>query len=184
VEAWKAAFAWFLKKLTFKCHRPLVLKSPPHTARISLLLELFPDARFVHIHRNPYTVFQSFRHYFDTAMWYTYLQRPDLPGIDDRIIRRYNVLYDAFFAERSLIPEGHFHEVAFERLERDPVGEMERLYERLSLPRFGQFKPKLQRYLDSLSGYRKNEFHELDDAMRRRLAHAWQRGFDEWHYPT
>jgi hypothetical protein len=184
LEEWKAAFTWFLKKLTFKYHRPLVLKSPPHTARIRLLLEMFPEARFVHIHRNPYTVFQSFRHYFDTAMWYTYLQRPDLPGIDDRLIRRYNVLYDAFFAERSLIPQGHFHEVGFERLERDPMGEMQQLYESLGLPGFGEFKPKLQRYVDSLSDYRKNEFHELDPAWRAKIAHAWQRSFDEWHYPT
>lgn len=184
VEEWKSAFMWFLKKLTFKYQRPLVLKSPPHSARIRLLLELFPEARFVHIHRNPYTVFQSFRHYFDTAMWYTYLQRPDLPGIDDRIIRRYNVLYDAFFAERSLIPEGQFHEVAFERLERDPMGEMQRLYESLRLPGFEQFKPKLRRYLDSLADYRKNEFAELDPVWRRKIARAWQRSFDEWRYAT
>src|SRR4030095_2748220 len=127
--------------------------------------EMFPEARFVHIHRNPYTVFQSFRHYFDTAMWYTYLQRPDLPGIDDRLIRRYNVLYDAFFEERSLIPEGRFHEIGFEQLERDPLGEIGKLYESLSLPGFGEFKPKLQHYVDSLSDYRKNEFGELDHVM-------------------
>jgi len=184
VEAWKSAFLGFLKKLTFKYHRPLVLKSPPHTARIRLLLEMFPEARFVHIHRNPYTVFQSFRHYFDTAMWYTYLQRPDLPGIDDRLIRRYNVLYDAFFEERSLIPEGRLHEIAFEQLERDPIGEIGKLYESLSLPGFGEFKPKLQHYVDSLSNYRKNEFGELDHQMRRKVARAWQRSFDEWQYPT
>jgi len=184
VEAWKSAFLWFLKKLTFKYRRPLVLKSPPHTARIRLLLEMFPEARFVHIHRNPYTVFQSFRHYFDTAMWYTYLQRPDLPGIDDRLIRRYNVLFDAFFEERSLIPEGRFHEIGFEQLERDPVGEIGKLYECLSLSGFGQFKQKLQRYVDSLLDYRKNEFGELDHKMRRKVARAWQRSFDEWQYPT
>ncbi len=184
VEAWKAALVWFLKKLTFKYHRPLVLKSPPHTARIRLLLEMFPGARFVHIHRNPYTVFQSFRHYFDTAMWHTYLQRPDLTGIDDRIIHRYNVLYDAFFAERSLIPKGHFHEVCFEQLERNPIGEMQTLYDTLNLAGFATFRPTLQRYVDSLAGYRKNEFSELEPVDRATIGHAWRRSFDEWHYPV
>jgi hypothetical protein len=184
MEAWKAAFLWFLKKLTFKYRRPLVLKSPPHTARIRLLLEMFPDARFVHIHRNPYTVFQSFRHYFDTAMWHTYLQRPDLPGIDDRIIQRYNVLYTAFFEERSLIPKGHFHEISFERLERNPMGEVQQLYENLNLPGFDSFRPKLQRYVNSLADYRKNEFRELEPAWRTKIARAWQRSFEEWDYPT
>ena len=145
---------------------------------------MFPDARFVHIHRNPYTVFQSFRHYFDTATWYSYLQRPDVTGIDDRILRRYNVLFDAFFAERNLIPEGRFHEIAFESLERDPMGEMEELYQKLDLSGFDQLRPKLQRYVDSLSNYRKNQFVDLDPLMRRKVALAWERSFEEWHYPT
>src|SRR5262249_10344440 len=52
VERWKAAFVRLAQKLTWKYRRPLLFKSPPHTARIRLLLELFPGARFVHIHRN------------------------------------------------------------------------------------------------------------------------------------
>jgi len=59
---WKAAMLRFTKKLSFKYGKPLVLKSPGHTARIKTLLELFPDARFVHIHRNPYDVFRSTQH--------------------------------------------------------------------------------------------------------------------------
>jgi len=183
LEAWQAAFTWFLKKLTYKYKRPLVLKSPPHTARIRLLLEMFPGARFVHIHRDPYGVFQSFRHYFDTATWHTYLQRPDLQGIDDRLIRLYNAVHDAFFAERHLIPAGRYHEVRFEELERAPIGEMQKLYERLGLPGFEKLRPKLQRYVDSLSGYRKNEFGELDQGLRAKIGTAWRRSFDEWDYP-
>src|SRR4051794_34077232 len=62
VNRWKAALVLFMKKLTLRYNRPIVLKSPPHTCRIRLLLELFPDARFVNIRREPYTVFQSTRH--------------------------------------------------------------------------------------------------------------------------
>ena len=61
VLRWKSDLLRFLKKLTLKYGRPLILKSPPHTGRIKLLLELFPDARFVHLHRNPYTIFLSTR---------------------------------------------------------------------------------------------------------------------------
>ncbi|MBT4867456.1 MAG: sulfotransferase, partial [Planctomycetaceae bacterium] len=113
IEEWQAEFIRFCKKLTLKYDRALLLKSPPHTARIRLLLEMFPDARFVHVHRNPYRVFQSQRHYFDTAMWYTYLQKPDPTKTDDVILRRYTALYDAFFDDRPLIPEGRFCEVRF-----------------------------------------------------------------------
>ena len=184
IDRWKRALTRFMLKLTLKYGRPLVMKSPPHTARIKILLEAFPNARFVHIHREPYTVFQSFKHYFDTAMWYTYLQRPDLADLDDRIIRRYNLMYDAFFEQRSLVPAGRYHEMCFEDLERDPERELQRLYDALGLPGFGQLRPVLHAYLQSLKGYEKNRFEVLAPNVRKRIAAAWARAFQEWGYST
>lgn len=183
IERWKSAFVGFMRKLSLKYGRPLVLKSPPHTARIRILLELFPGARFVFIHRDPYQVFQSCRHYFDTATWFTYLQRPDLPGIDDRIIRRYNDLHDAFFSQKELIPKAQYHELGFQELESDPIQAMEDLYAGLKLEGFDSFKPTLQRYADSLTDYRKNSFPALDEATREKIARHWKRGFEAWNYP-
>jgi hypothetical protein len=182
LEEWKAGFLWFLKKLTLKYDRGLVLKSPPHTARIRILLDMFPSARFVHIHRDPYAVFRSTRHYFDTATWYTYLQRPDLEGMDERIIRRYTALYDAFFEDKRLIPPNQFHEVGFEDLERDPVREVGTLYEKLALSGFIQFEPELKKYVRSLEGYQKNEFPDLLPGLQQQIANCWSRSFDEWGY--
>lgn len=183
VEAWKAALRLFLQKLTFKYRKPLVLKSPPHTARIRLLLDMFPGARFVHIHRHPIEVFQSFRHYFDTAGWHTYLQRPDVDAIDDRILRRYTALHDAYFEERPLIPQGQFHELRFSDLERDPVGQIRQTYEVLGLGGFDRLAPKLENAVAALAGYRKNAFPPLDPVVRDRVVRAWQRSFVEWGYP-
>ena len=36
--------------------KPLLIKSPVHTARVGLLLDMFPRARFVYIHRHPLQV--------------------------------------------------------------------------------------------------------------------------------
>lgn len=183
IEEWKRGFLWFLKKLTLKYGRAIVLKSPPHTARVGLLLEMFPDARFVHIHREPYTVFQSCQHFYDTAMWYTYLQRPQLDQVNERIIRRYVTLYDAFFEERPLIPHGNYHEVSFEDLERDPVGQVRGIYEKLKLSGFEKVRSKLQQYVDSLRHYEKNSFPPPPADLRRKVGQAWQRSFAEWNYP-
>src|SRR5262245_35790920 len=62
LDEWKAALRWLVQKLSFKYGRPLVLKSPGHTGRVRALLDLFPDARFLHIRRDPYVVFQSALH--------------------------------------------------------------------------------------------------------------------------
>lgn len=89
IAQWRAAFHLLLKKLTWKYKRPLLLKSPPHTARIRLLLEMFPDARFVHIHRDPYTVFQSSRRMFQLMFDWHGVQRPRLDDLDDWVLRQY-----------------------------------------------------------------------------------------------
>lgn len=184
IEEWKSAFMRFCRKLSLNDERSLLLKSPPHTARIRLILEMFPDARFVHIHRDPYRVFQSQRHFFDTAGWYTYLQKPDIYAIDEGILQRHETMYDAYFQDLPLIPKGQFCELGFDALERDPVGAIREIYSQLSLEGFDTFEPKLKRYVASLSGYKKNSFSGLDDATREIVAKRWKRSFEAWGYPT
>lgn len=183
IARWQAALLGFMKKLSLTDSRALLLKSPPHTARIRHLLEMFPDARFVHIHRDPYTVFQSQRHFFDTAGWYTYLQRPDLGAIDEGILQRHETMYDAYFEDLPLIPEGQFAELRFDRLEAAPVAEIAGVYDRLGLAGFDSFRPRLEAYVESLSGYRKNSFAPLDETTRAMVAARWRRSFDHGGYP-
>ncbi|MGL6096207.1 MAG: sulfotransferase family protein, partial [Fimbriiglobus sp.] len=60
LAAWKRTLLRFLKAVQFRSPgKRLVLKSPPHTARVPVLLEMFPDAKFVHIVRDPYVVYPS-----------------------------------------------------------------------------------------------------------------------------
>jgi omega-hydroxy-beta-dihydromenaquinone-9 sulfotransferase len=184
VEAWKAAFLRFCRKLSLTDPRALLLKSPPHTARIRTILEMFPDARFVHIHRDPYTVFQSQRHFFDTAGWFTYLQTPDLAAIDEGILQRHETMYDAYFEDLALIPPGQFTELRFADLEDDPVAQIGAIYAKLSLPGFDTFRPRLESYVASLTGYKKNSFPSLDATTRQQVATRWQRSFAVWGYPA
>ncbi|MDJ0614352.1 MAG: sulfotransferase [Rhizobiaceae bacterium] len=182
VDEWCDAFVYFCKKLSLQSDRSLLIKSPPHTARVRWLLRMFPDAKFIHIHRDPYRVFQSQRHFFDTAGWYTYLQRPNLETLDDEILQRYVTMYDAYFEDRKLIPDDRFHEIRFDDLEADTVQEIEKTYAALSLDGFPEFKPSLERYVSSLKNYKKNTFHSLDEESRLRVSECWSRSFERWGY--
>jgi hypothetical protein len=183
VKRWQTALLAYLKRLSWKHRRPLVLKSPPHTGRVRLLLELFPDAKFVHVHRDPYTVFSSTRRLLTVNFALHCLQRPPAGAeLDEWIIRQYRALHDAFFDERDLIPPGRYHEVRFDELEADPLGQMERVYEALGLGEFSQARPAVERYVAGVGAYRKNEFPELPAALRRRIAEAWRPCFERWGY--
>jgi omega-hydroxy-beta-dihydromenaquinone-9 sulfotransferase len=182
VAEWKAALTELVQKLSFKYAKPLVLKSPAHTCRIKLLLEIFPNARFVHIHRNPYHVFRSTIHLMRMISPWITLQRPNFDDLEARTLKQYKEVYDAFFLERGLIPDGQYHEVGFEDLEADPIEEMRRIYDGLSLAHFGHVIPVLKRYIQSLEGYSKNVFPELRVEFREQIAREWRRCFDEWGY--
>jgi omega-hydroxy-beta-dihydromenaquinone-9 sulfotransferase len=160
-----------------------VLKSPGHTARIRLLLEIFPEACFVHMIRDPLVVFQSMRHMIGLMWRMVNLQQPGPDPAEERILRWYSQMYEAFFREVPLIAEGRFHQIRFEDLERDPVGQLRLLYDQLSLSGYEAFCPRLEQYVASLAGYRKNQYPELPPDLRKRVAHVWQRCFEEWAYP-
>ncbi len=183
-QAWQRSLVHFLQQLTVRHPgKPMLLKSPSHTGKIRLLLELFPGARFVHIHRDPYVVFQSTRRLHETNIVHNRYQDSDADPTDG-ILSRYVDLYDAFFADRALIPPGHYCEVQFEKLERDIVGEIERVYSELELGDFEAARPRVEAYAAEKADYQKNVHPPLDDELRRRVAQAWRRCFDEWGYPV
>lgn len=179
---WEAALRQFLQKCSWVYHRPLLLKSPPHTGRIRRLLKLFPDARFVHIHRDPFTVFQSTRRLYQTAVPRSHLQQADETAVDNHILRLYTIIYDAYFADKEAIPSGQFCEVRFEALEKDIVGQMHKIYEALQLNMTADLEHRLENYAESLSGYQKNHYPPLPESLRLQVAQKWQPVFEEWGY--
>jgi hypothetical protein len=182
IERWQAALRWFVKKLTYRHHKPLVLKSPAHTGRLRMLLEIFPEARFIHIHRNPYDVFQSSIHSALKAVPYWTLQRPDFRGLEERTLAQYVEVYDAYFEDKCTIPAGRLSEVPYERLVSDPIAELRRLYQALDLGDFAPAEPALRSYLSSIGDYQKNKFERLDSYWKDEVARRCRRNFEAWNY--
>jgi hypothetical protein len=112
------------------------------------------------------------------------LQQSDHHDLVDRTTSQYKEINEAFFEERRLIPNNHLHDIRFEELEKDPVGQVGSLYRTLDLPDFGHVEPRLRRYAASLSGYKKNRFPEISTELRQRIAREWQQCFNEWDYPV
>jgi hypothetical protein len=183
LRAWKEAYRQYVQKLTYKYDRPLVLKSPPNTCRLGLLLELFPDARFVHIRRDPFEVFRSMEHLI--ATWtanYAILQNFPTFDTTEQILGQYRRMYEKYFAEKGLIPRGQLHEMAFEDLEKDPVGQLADLYDDLGLPDFGIVRGDVVRYCRSVADYRRNEYLPLPEELRSLIVQRWIRSFETWGY--
>jgi omega-hydroxy-beta-dihydromenaquinone-9 sulfotransferase len=169
---WKAALLRFVRQVTWRAGgKPLVLKSPPHTARVRLLLELFPNARFVHIVRDPRRVFPSTVWLWKSLYDVHGLQRPNCEGLEQKVYLDFTRMYRAFWGQKQLIPPGNLCEVRYEDLVGDPVGQMQRIYEQLRLDQYAQVRPKIEQYSTKHKDYQTNRFElppeTLDKIMRR-----------------
>jgi hypothetical protein len=179
---WKRTFRRFLQMLTLKDPRRLVLKSPPHTARVPILRELFPDARFVHVVRDPHVVFPSTVNLWTTLGRKHGLQTPrDPAAIREKVFREFRVIYDRLEEAKGQIPPGRLHELKYEELVRDPVGEMRRVYAGLELDGFEAYRPKLEDYLRQNTGYERNRY-QLPDADREEITRRWSDVIDRYGY--
>ena len=180
---WQDAFLTFVKKLTIRSNKPIILKSPSHTFRIPVLLELFPDARFVYIYRDPYAVFSSGMHLRRTLFRENGLGKPNFEGMEEEVLQVYSDCIDTYERTKHLIPPGRLYELKFEELEADPLGQLHKVYDAIGLEGWGQVEPVIRNELPALSKYRKNEFN-LDPATMRLVYSRWQKSFEIYGYPS
>jgi hypothetical protein len=71
--------------------------------------------------------------------------------------------------------------VKYEDLEKEPLAQLRKVYETLSLPGFAEAEPAMHAYLDSIAGYQKNP-QKMDDNVITKVNEHWQFAFDEWGY--
>ncbi len=181
--AFRQALIYFVNKVQRAADdRPLILKSPNHTARIELILEAFPNARFLHIHRNPYEVFQSFVHMAQNVIPVWALQKYDFSHLHEMVLSQYRQLYEAYFRQREAVPEGQHFEIAYEDLVADPLSQLEQIYSQLNLPDFEIARPKFESYLERTKNYQRNRHLEIPNELRRRIDQEWGFCFDAWNY--
>ena len=181
-ERWTATYLKLLRTATLaNGGRRLVVKNCAHSARIPTLLEMFPDARFVHIHRDPYEVFLSTMHMRRTVLPRSQLQAVSPERVEAHVLGFYDRLMRRFLADRTAIPAGRLVDVRFEDLEASPLGELRRIYDALDLPGFDRAEPYVHAYLESISGYRKNAYDLADDVIAK-VNHNWSFAFDALGY--
>jgi hypothetical protein len=181
IARWKQGFLWFLRCVTAADPRRIVLKSPAHTCRIRTLLEMFPNARFVHIVRDPYVVFPSTVNLWKRLYKDEGLQNPNYESLEERVYETFRTMYETFERQRQLIPRGRFSEVRYEDLLADPLGQMGRIYEELGLGGFEQARPGMEKYLEGQADYQRNRY-ELSAEARTEIARRWSSYIAKYGY--
>ena len=157
-QEWKQALQRFMKKLTIRDPKPIITKSPGHTFRVEILRELYPEAKFVYIHRHPYEVLRSTIHLREVMFQTNALGRINLENHDELVFQAYEQCIQTYEADKAQIPAGHLHEIRYDVFEKDIVNQLRQVYETLSLPDFSHVQPKIEQYVAAQKEYKKNQF--------------------------
>lgn len=180
-QRWQDCLSLLVKKLTFASSKRLMMKSPFHTYHIPTLLEMYPDARFLYIHRNPYNIFRSTIHLRHRMIEENTLGRSVFDGTEEEVINTYKYGFEVYERDKELIPPGHHHEICYEELEQDPIGVLRAAYAGLDLPGFPDLEEALEPEVESLKRYRKNEFRD-DPYWVNRVYEQLKPAFDRFGY--
>ena len=156
-------------------------KNPPHTGHIRALLEIFPNAKFIYLMRNPYTVFESTRSFFTQTIAPLKAQTISDDEIEMNAIKVYPRLYKAYQEQKQFIPEGNLYEVKFEEFEHDAYAVTKDIYAHLQLPGWEESEPDIRAYIESKRGYKKNQYEYKPRTIQLVNEH-WGQAIDEWGY--
>lgn len=180
---WKRDWLHFLNKVTlWNDGRRLVLKSPGHTARIKTLLSIFPDAKFIFLHRNPYETFASYKHKIRVES----AAGASAAALGDTALNQFVLMHEylicSYLERRSLIPEGNLHELSYAELTDRPLEALQTAYEELSLGDFGEVQPRLEDYIGKTRDHPQNVYSPLEPRERSVISDSWSRFASEFGY--
>ncbi|NBC34865.1 MAG: sulfotransferase [Alphaproteobacteria bacterium] len=182
IDSWCRTLRYFFDKTALASDgRRLLIKNPVYTARVAMLRTLWPDARFIHIYRNPYVVFHSMRNFWEKLLAQLALQRIPPLDLEALVLRAYARMMDTLIEDSRDLPAHLFAEVCFERFEAEPLAELARLYDQLDLGDFAAAEPAFRAYLDSVKRYTKNVWR-FDEASVAQVRENWGRFIDRWGY--
>ncbi len=156
-------------------------KNPPHTGRIETLLEMYPNAKFIYLKRNPYTVFESTWSFFNNIIRTLQFQSITPRQLETNIVEAYRRLYFRYEEQKHLIPAGNLVEIKFEDFEADPFGMTRDLYGSLGLQGFAESEKAITAYIDKKKGYKKNQY-KYEDHTVKVVEDNWDMTLKDWGY--
>jgi hypothetical protein len=181
LDRWRRTLRRFLGMLAVADPRRPVLKSPPHTARVGVLAEMFPEARFLHVVRDPFAVFGSTMRLWKSLDEGQGLQVPRGERLEDYVFESFERMYAAFERDRAALAPGRLHEIRYEELVADPVGQIGTAYEKLDLGGFDAVRGPLEQEAEKMKQYRASTYRH-DPRIVAEIARRWRPFLDRYGY--
>jgi len=164
---WETAYRSMIAKAVFNTGGSRYIgKNPCHLTRTSLLMEMFPGAKFIFIHRHPCLVVESLYHFIRSI--FPGVQLQDVPESFSReqVACLYARIMDAYFRDREQIPPSDLITLKMDDFTMDIMGNMRMIYEKFDLGDFNKVSERFTRFLDQNPRPEHNSTFPSDETIR------------------
>lgn len=155
-------------------NKRMLFKSPPHTARLSMLHRLYPNAKFIFIQRNPYEILKS-----NQRLWKSFndqcLHDDPEGNVDEKILWSMNECYEHYEHDKKSLNQDQLIELSYEEFMADPLKTMEKIYSQLELCDFNEVKDHFSRFLKEKHGTNIDQHHYTDHDIKlvEKMSQKW-----------
>jgi hypothetical protein len=179
---WKKDYTSLLKRISLsKNGKRLLLKNPVNTARINILLEIFPDAKFIYLYRNPYIVYASMSQAYKRVLPMLRLQNITEVELEQNIIFIYQQMMQKYLVDKNHIPPENLIEIRYEDFIGNEILYLKRIYNQFNLSDFEQSESEFKKYIDSQAKYKTNKYI-LDEETITKISEEWRFTIEKWQY--
>ena len=163
---WLKAHLKFAQKIqSIHKGKTLVFKSPSNTAKMLEILEIYPDAKFIHIVRNPKDVIPSTLHLYQRILPEFSLQNETNFDLNSYVYEYYSQVMEKFLKTKNKLNKHQFYELKYENFILEPIENLKAAFSKLEIEAdFEKMKP----FFESRKNFSKNKF-ELDKELEEEI---------------
>lgn len=183
VADWRNEYRSALTRVARAEGQPRILsRNASNTTRIAQLLEMFPEARLIHMCRHPESVYaaQARRWRSLTERWA--LQHADAGQLRYSTIDMFQSMMRKYLVDRAAIAPGRLMEVRYEDLRARPLDVLGQVYDQLQLGEFAPLVPRVKAVLESSPGELGGHEVRLSAEDEALVRDRWAFAFDAFGY--
>lgn len=179
---WKNNFIQLLKKLTYKNNnRTLLLKSPFNTGRLKVIRALFPEAKFIFLHRHPMEMYASNERLYEAVLPELAFQKVSNEAMENHVFYTYKAMMENYFEERKSLSENQLFEIGYAEFFDNQKAALKQLYLQLELGGFETIWPVFEEEIKGYKNYKTNTYR-LAPELENRVKKEWDFAFKAFGY--
>ncbi len=183
IKKWKNVYKYIIQKtIYYNNGKRMLSKNLINANRLLLLTEMFPDAKFVFIYRNPYSVFLSTKKLYKKFIFQnmSFQSIPD-EELEKKILNFAKTGFAKYLQDRKKIRKENLIEIQFEDFVKKPLYYLKKIYDKLKITNFDNVKEQFEAFAKTYKNYSADKYN-IDDKLKNKIYNELKFVFDEYGY--